>query len=121
MKVQKMENVVILVIVILTLVQFMVQPGQATVFCGEVETSLAPCITYLTQDVQPYPACCNGVRNLKGMALTVTDQRTVCICLKNAAKRYSNLKEDAAQTLPQKCRIKLDFPISRSFNCELIS
>ncbi|KAK4344863.1 hypothetical protein RND71_035039 [Anisodus tanguticus] len=114
------NNVAMLVIFMLITVQyFMEQPGQAIITCGEVEHSLAPCMSYLTQDVQPYPTCCNGVRNLKGMARTVTDQRSLCICLMNAAKRYSNLKEDAVQTLPRKCGIKLDFPISTSFNCQL--
>ncbi|KAM3287563.1 non-specific lipid-transfer protein B [Capsicum chacoense] len=119
MKVEKMENVTILLVIFM--VQFMVQPGKAIINCGEVEHALAPCISYLTQDVQPYPACCNGVRKLKGMALTAPDQRSLCICLRNAAKRYSNIKEDAIQTLPYKCGIKLDFPISSTFNCQCIS
>ncbi|MCD9646466.1 hypothetical protein HAX54_036332 [Datura stramonium] len=115
----KMGNVAIIMLVMMMTVQFMVQPGEAIINCGEVEHSLSPCISYLTQDVQPYPACCNGVRNLTAMAPTVADQRSLCICLINAAKRYSNLKDHALQTLPHKCGIKLDFPISTTFNCQL--
>ncbi|WMV49822.1 hypothetical protein MTR67_043207 [Solanum verrucosum] len=118
MEVEKMRNVVATLLVLITII-LMVQRGEGIINCDEVEHSLSPCISYLTQDVQPYPSCCNGVRNIKGMAPTLSDQKSLCICLMNAAKRYSNLKEDALQTLPHKCGIKLDFPISTTFNCQL--
>lgn len=117
MKIEKMGNVG--AILLLLIIILMVQHGEGIINCSEVEYSLSPCISYLTQDVQPYPACCNGVRNIKGMAPTPTDQKSLCICLMNAAKRYSNLKEDALQNLPHKCGIKRDFPISSTFNCQL--
>ncbi|KAK4723861.1 hypothetical protein R3W88_026640 [Solanum pinnatisectum] len=118
MKVEKMGNVVAILLLLITII-LMVRSGEGIINCDEVEHSLSPCISYLTQDVQPYPSCCNAVRNIKGMAPTVSDPKSLCICLMNAAKRYSNLKEDALQTLPHKCGIKLDFPISTTFNCQL--
>lgn len=119
MKVEKMRNVVAILLLLITIIILMIQHVEGIINCDEVEHSLSACISYLIEDVQPYPSCCNGVRNIKRMAPSVSDQKSLCICLMNAAKRYSNLKEDALQTLPHKCGIKLDFPISTTFNCQL--
>ncbi|MCE3050379.1 hypothetical protein HAX54_047079 [Datura stramonium] len=75
----------------LTMIQLMVEPGQALT-CGQVDASLAP-----------------------------SDRRVACNCVKAAANRYANLKDNASQALPNKCRITLDIPVSRSINCDMTS
>ncbi|KAK3004482.1 hypothetical protein RJ639_020078 [Escallonia herrerae] len=64
-----MKAAVISVIVVLAMVQLMVKPGQA-INCGQVDASLAPCLTYLRQGGNPPPQCCDGVRTITGMATT---------------------------------------------------
>ncbi|EYU42347.1 hypothetical protein MIMGU_mgv1a016768mg [Erythranthe guttata] len=108
-----MKGGVIAVIAILAVFQLAVQHGHA-VTCGEVDVSLMPCINYLIgHDSSPSPACCAGVKAVKGMAC--------CGCVKAAANRYTDLKDEAAQSLPTKCAVQLDIPISRTVDCTKIN
>ncbi|XP_073309380.1 non-specific lipid-transfer protein 1-like [Primulina huaijiensis] len=114
------SRVVVPVIAILAIVQFFAQPGYA-VTCGEVDVALLSCIDYLRgREAEPTPACCNGVKAVKGMAGTPADKRTCCNCVKAAANRYTDLKDTAAQSLPSKCGVQLDIPISRNVDCDRI-
>ncbi|KAL2477874.1 Non-specific lipid-transfer protein 11 [Forsythia ovata] len=113
-----MNGVVVSLVAILAIIQLVVQPGQA-ITCGQVDEFLAPCIPYLTGGGEPSGACCSGVKAVQGMAQTTADKRACCSCVKAAANRYSNLKDDAAQTLPKKCGVSMDIPISRRVNCEM--
>ncbi|XP_059311174.1 non-specific lipid-transfer protein 1-like isoform X2 [Lycium ferocissimum] len=106
-----MKAIIISAIVVLAMIQLMFEPAQALT-CGQVNASLAPCIPYLTQ------ACCSGVKSLKGLAQSTADKKVACNCVKAAANRYANLKDDAAQALPTKCGVTLDTPISRNVNCD---
>ncbi|OIT08061.1 PREDICTED: non-specific lipid-transfer protein A-like [Nicotiana attenuata] len=115
-----MKGIIISVIAVLVMIQLMVEPGQALT-CGQVDASLAPCIPYLTQGGEPGTACCNGVKALKVMAQSIVDRRTACNCVKAAANRYANLKDDAAQALPSKCGVTMDIPVSRTINCDIIN
>nr|P86137.2 RecName: Full=Non-specific lipid-transfer protein 1; Short=LTP1; Short=nsLTP1; AltName: Allergen=Act d 10.01 [Actinidia deliciosa] len=91
------------------------------VSCGQVDTALTPCLTYLTKGGTPSTQCCSGVRSLKSMTGTkVPDRQAACNCLKQAAARYQGIK-DAAAALSQKCGVQLSVPISRSTDCSKIS
>ncbi|MCD7452711.1 hypothetical protein HAX54_017835 [Datura stramonium] len=92
--------------------------SQDVLTCGQVDASLAPCIPYLTQGGEPGAACCSGVKSLKGLAQSTADKKVACNCVKAAANRYANLKDDAAQALPSKCGVTMDTPISRNVNCD---
>ncbi|KAI5647499.1 hypothetical protein M9H77_33504 [Catharanthus roseus] len=97
------------------------QGGHGLMTCGEVHSSLAPCIPYLTTTTtggkEPGVECCNGVRNIKEMAKsTKAEKRQVCICIKEAINRYKNLKDDVAIGLPAICGVSLDIPLSRNIN-----
>ncbi|GFQ06533.1 non-specific lipid-transfer protein a [Phtheirospermum japonicum] len=70
---------------------------------------------------RPLPACCSGVKAVKGLAQTTADKRTCCGCVKAAANRYTDLKDEAAQSLPAKCGVQLDIPISRTVDCDKIN
>ncbi|MCD9639040.1 hypothetical protein HAX54_023319 [Datura stramonium] len=115
---------VVLVVAVLAAVQLAMAgrlEQQGGITCGQVDANLAPCIPYLTQGGDPAAACCSGVKSLSGMAQSTDERRTACNCLKAAANRYSNLKDDAAQALPSKCGVALNVPISRTINCDTIS
>ncbi|XP_057466661.1 non-specific lipid-transfer protein 1-like [Actinidia eriantha] len=111
---------VIIVVVVLAMVQLMVEPGQA-ITCGQVDAALAPCVPYLTGGGNPAPKCCDGVKDIKGMASSTVDKRATCNCVKAAANRYPSLKDDAAEALPTKCGVQMDIPVSRTTNCDNIN
>ncbi|KAK4379472.1 hypothetical protein RND71_001334 [Anisodus tanguticus] len=116
-----MKVVAVLVLVALAMVQLTMagrSGGQGGFTCGQVDSILAPCVPYLTQGGQPGDACCSGVKTLRGLAQSTDERRTACNCVKAAANRYANLKDDAAQALPSKCGVALDIPISRTTNCD---
>ncbi|KAI8027275.1 hypothetical protein LOK49_LG02G00826 [Camellia lanceoleosa] len=110
---------VVIAVVVLAMFELMVQPGWA-ISCGQVDNYLAPCVPYLIGGSgSPAPTCCDGVKNIKGMASTTADKQAACNCVKQAANRYSNLKDDAAQSLAAKCGVQMDIPISRTTNCDM--
>ncbi|KAK2976648.1 hypothetical protein RJ640_008184 [Escallonia rubra] len=111
-----MKAAVISLIVVLAMVQLMIKPGQA-INCGQVDASLAPCLTYLRQGGAPPRQCCDGVSAITKMATTPADKRAACQCVKDAASRQTSLNDDAAKTLPQKCGVKMDIPISPTTDC----
>ncbi|KAF8413530.1 hypothetical protein HHK36_001521 [Tetracentron sinense] len=113
-----MKGLFISVLMVLAMVQFMVEPGQAVITCGQVDSFMAPCIPYLTGG-QPVPAagCCKGVKSLRGATGTTGDRRQACNCIKQGASRYKNIKDDAASALPNKCNTPVSIPISRTVDC----
>ncbi|XP_060218971.1 non-specific lipid-transfer protein 1-like [Lycium barbarum] len=116
-----MKVVAVIVLVALAMVQLTMARRSGGVTCGQVDATLAPCVPFLTQGGEPGAACCSGVKTLKGMAQSIDERRTACNCVKAAANRYTNLKDDAAQALPGKCGVALDIPISRTTNCDAVA
>lgn len=113
-----MKGGVVAIFAILAVASLVVQHGQA-VTCGQVDAALVPCINYLTgREDNPSPACCGGVKTVKGLAQTTADKRAACSCVKAAANRYADLKDAAAQNLPAKCGVELDIPVSRTVDCD---
>lgn len=112
-----MKGAIISVIVLIAIVA-MAEHGQAAIDCKTVDSALAPCIPYLTGGTAPTKSCCSGVSSIKDMSTTPQDKRDACNCVKTAANRYPNLKDEVAQALPDKCGVKLDIPISRTTNCD---
>ncbi|XP_048235844.1 non-specific lipid-transfer protein 1-like [Ricinus communis] len=90
--------------------------------CGQVASSLGPCLKYLKGAAGPMPpaACCNGVRGINSAARTTPDRQTACQCLKNAAGGISGLKPGLAESLPGKCKVNIPYKISLSTNCNSI-
>ncbi|XP_028768313.1 non-specific lipid-transfer protein 1 isoform X1 [Neltuma alba] len=95
-------------------------PIAEAVTCGQVTTSLAPCLTYLQRGGAPAPACCNGVRSILGAAQTTADKQTVCNCLKSAAGQIPGFNDQNAQSLPAQCKVNIPYKISTSTNCASI-
>ncbi|KAM7511333.1 hypothetical protein LguiB_010208 [Lonicera macranthoides] len=111
-----MKGVAVTFLVVLAMVQFMAKPGQA-ITCGQVSGALAPCMSYLTEGGDPSQACCTGITNLKNMTPSQADRQQACQCVKDAAAKYPNLKPDNAASLPKKCNVPVNIPISPTTNC----
>ncbi|KAK6943611.1 Bifunctional inhibitor/plant lipid transfer protein/seed storage helical domain [Dillenia turbinata] len=112
-----MKGGVMLAVAAFAMVLFMVRPGNA-LNCAQVDTALVPCVPFLTGSA-PVPAsgCCDGVRSIKSMVASPADKQAACNCVKEAANRYTNIKDDAAAALPNKCGVDIGVPISRSVDC----
>ncbi|KAI3938107.1 hypothetical protein MKW98_018663 [Papaver atlanticum] len=117
-----MMKVFFCVVVVLAMAHVMVEPSQATFTCTDVDKCLVQCMPYLVGTATvPASACCDGVKQIKGMAITVEDKRQACGCVKDAANKYQNIKEDAASGLPTKCGVPLSYPISKNIDCSTIN
>ncbi|XP_028774658.1 non-specific lipid-transfer protein 1 [Neltuma alba] len=101
-------------------VALVVAPMAEAVTCGQVSSSLAPCIAYLQKGGTPAPGCCNGVKSLVGAAQTTADKQAVCNCLKGAAGQVPGLNNQYAQSLPSLCGVNIPYKISTSTNCASI-
>ncbi|CAN4082587.1 unnamed protein product [Withania somnifera] len=108
-----------ILVILLMLLAVVVQLGEA-ISCGEVDASLAPCVPYLTQGGDPSGTCCDGVKKIVETTPTQQDRQGVCECVKAAAARYSNLKQDAASNLPSRCGVTTAIPISPTTDCKSI-
>ncbi|XP_050213913.1 non-specific lipid-transfer protein A-like [Mercurialis annua] len=116
-----MKGVVVQILLAVAIVEIMMVPGLA-IDCAQVNFSLATCIPFLTGiEASPSLACCAGVRSLKTLAPTPEDRRVACECAKAAAVRYPSLKVDAASSLPKKCGVDINIPISKTTNCQSIN
>ncbi|CAI0423839.1 unnamed protein product [Linum tenue] len=87
--------------------------------CGQVTSSLAPCLGYLTKGGTVPPACCNGVKSLNGAAQTTPDRQAACECLKSAAGSVSFDPKNAAG-LPAACGVNIPYKFSTSTNCKSV-
>nr|AAQ74628.1 lipid tranfer protein II [Vigna radiata]CCF23017.1 lipid transfer protein [Vigna radiata]CCF23314.1 lipid transfer protein [Vigna radiata] len=85
--------------------------------CGQVASSLAPCISYLQKGGVPSASCCSGVKALNSAASTTADRKTACNCLKNLAGPKSGINEGNAASLPGKCKVNVPYKISTFTNC----
>ncbi|KAL2337599.1 hypothetical protein Fmac_012045 [Flemingia macrophylla] len=111
-----------LAIVWLALGATMIPKAQGAVTCGQVVNNLTPCISYVVYGGATVPAqCCNGIRNLYGLAQTKPDRQAVCNCIKDSVRNsgftYSNFNLNLAANLPQKCGVNIPYQISPNTDC----
>ncbi|WCJ27833.1 Non-specific lipid-transfer protein [Euphorbia peplus] len=92
---------------------------QGSVTCGQVSSSLTPCLNYLKSGGVPTIECCNGVKAINNAAQTTPDRQQACNCLKSAAKTFG-VNEAFAGSLPSKCDVNIPYKISFSTNCASI-
>ncbi|CAN0846874.1 Non-specific lipid-transfer protein [Linum grandiflorum] len=110
------QKLVTLIIVVCAL---KVADGQGMT-CGQVTTSMMPCLPYLMKG-GPVPApCCNGMRSLNKAAKTTIDRQKACECLKSEAGRIPDLKEGLAAALPDACGIHLPYKFTTKTNCNSV-
>uniref|UniRef100_A0A7N2M451 Non-specific lipid-transfer protein n=1 Tax=Quercus lobata TaxID=97700 RepID=A0A7N2M451_QUELO len=93
--------------------------AQATITCTQVSNNVLQCVTYLRgTGASPPPAnCCQGVKNLNGMAKSTPDRQSACNCLKTAASEISGLNPTLAANLPKNCGVNIPYKISTSTDC----
>ncbi|KAK1355555.1 Non-specific lipid-transfer protein [Heracleum sosnowskyi] len=78
MKTIRVSKLVVAVIGMVALMSLTAPHAVEGPTCGQVTSSLGPCICYLkTGGVVP-PGCCSGVRSLNGMAKTPMDRKQAC-------------------------------------------
>ncbi|CAN4116404.1 unnamed protein product [Withania somnifera] len=96
-----------------------VAPHADALSCGQVSTSLTPCLPYL-QGSSPLGACCGGVKGLLGAAQTPEDRKTACTCLKSAANSIKGIDMGKAAGLPAACGVNIPYKISPSTDCSKV-
>ncbi|KAH7866306.1 hypothetical protein Vadar_018562 [Vaccinium darrowii] len=77
------------------MVQLMAEPTRA-ITCDQVDACLVPCMSYLLGGGNPAVACCDGLKNLEGMASPTADKQAACNCV----KKYRNTKANAKWMSP---------------------
>nr|GEX61103.1 retrovirus-related Pol polyprotein from transposon TNT 1-94 [Tanacetum cinerariifolium] len=72
--------------VLCVMVAFMVlsAPYTEAIRCGQVISSLSPCLGYSRSGGAVSGACCSGVKRINSAARTPADRKTACGCLKSA-------------------------------------
>ncbi|KAE8665625.1 Non-specific lipid-transfer protein A [Hibiscus syriacus] len=90
----------------------------ATVSCDQVRGTLVHCIPFLTgNQAVPTADCCSSVSRLQTIASTTADKQAACNCVKETAASMPCIKEEAAASLPTKCNVQFNFPISKNTDC----
>ncbi|XP_010253094.1 PREDICTED: non-specific lipid-transfer protein 1-like [Nelumbo nucifera] len=92
----------------------------AAITCGQVVSSIAPCLNYLQKGGAVPPACCSGVKSLNSAAKTTPDRQTACNCLKSAAVSNPSIQAGLASSLPAKCGVNVPYKISPSTDCSKV-
>ncbi|MBA0628501.1 hypothetical protein Godav_023219, partial [Gossypium davidsonii] len=92
--------------------------AQGAITCGQVTSSLAPCISYLRGNGAAIPpGCCVGIKSLNSAAQTTPDRQAACKCIKSAAGSISGINYGIANGLPGKCGVNIPYKISPSTDC----
>lgn len=91
--------------------------AEAAVSCGQVASSLFPCLTYLRNGGVVPDTCCAGVKGLNSAAKSTADKKTACGCLKNAYNALPGIQAPLASSLPSKCGVSIPYKISPNTDC----
>ncbi|WOL08945.1 hypothetical protein Cni_G17698 [Canna indica] len=92
----------------LLLAAHLIPEPALSITCAEVAVFLSPCLPFLL-GVMPMPTlmCCGGVRVVGNLALTVSDRRTACNCMKLGTMLIQNLRAENISSLPAACAAPL--------------
>ncbi|KAJ9543340.1 hypothetical protein OSB04_023047 [Centaurea solstitialis] len=96
--------------VVLACMVVLAPPTEANINCGQVASSVLPCLSYLRSG-GALGGCCNGVRALNNAARTTANRKIACGCLKNAYSAYHGINPSNATGLPAKCGINIPYKI----------
>ena len=115
----KYNHVVVCISIIIMALVVITPQARATVSCGTVASSLAPCLNYLeggATGTVPL-GCCTGIKSLNNAAQSTPDRQTVCQCLKTAAKAMPGVNVGLASTVPSKCGVHIPYKLDPSTDC----
>ncbi|KAK3119584.1 hypothetical protein QOZ80_9AG0672510 [Eleusine coracana subsp. coracana] len=116
-----MKKQALVVAMAMAVVALLLASEASAITCGQVGSSLAPCIPYATGKASALPAsCCSGVRSLNGAARTTADRQTACRCLKSLANTVRSVNMGLVAGIPGKCGVNVGFPISMSTDCNKV-
>ncbi|XP_030481226.2 non-specific lipid-transfer protein 1-like [Cannabis sativa] len=115
-----MASSIVKVLCLVVLAMVIVSPVAHAITCGQVSSSIAPCLGYLRMGGSVPAGCCNGIRSLSNAAKTSTDRRAACNCLKSAANGIKGINYNLASGLPGKCGVSIPYKISPSTNCNSV-
>ena len=102
-------------------VVMMAGEASAALTCGQVGSSIAPCVPYVSGRMGTVSSgCCSGVRSLNNMARTTPDRQAACKCLKSLARSIKALNMGKVAGVPGKCGVSVPFPISMSTDCNKV-
>ncbi|KAK7326636.1 hypothetical protein VNO80_32598 [Phaseolus coccineus] len=105
-------------IVVLVLTVAATEPPKALT-CEQTKSLMIPCLDYLTKKTcSPTILCCQGLHKLIVSTPTKEEKCAACKCLKKEASHIPNLDVHRANNLPKVCKIDVDYPISKDFDCE---
>nr|AFM35695.1 nonspecific lipid transfer protein [Vitis pseudoreticulata] len=94
---------------------------EAAITCGQVTSSLSPCLNYLKSGGPVPPGCCSGIKNLNSAAQTTADRQTACKCLKSLSGSIPGINYGLASGLPGKCGVSVPYKISPSTDCSKVT
>ncbi|ESW13466.1 hypothetical protein PHAVU_008G198800 [Phaseolus vulgaris] len=98
----------------------MKKPSKALT-CEQTESLMIPCLNFLTKKTNsPTLLCCLGLSKLIASTPTKEEKCVACKCLKKGVSHIPNLDIHRANNLPKICKIGVDYPISKDFDCEKI-
>ena len=111
------SSAVVKIACIVVMVMVVAAPAAEAITCGQVTSSLAPCINYAKSGGNIPPACCNGIKSLNSAAKTTADRQAACRCLQSAAGSIKGINLSLVSGLPGKCGVNIPYKISPSTNC----
>ncbi|KAL1545396.1 non-specific lipid-transfer protein 1-like [Salvia divinorum] len=109
-------KVVCLVVIVVVAVAATAPQAEGAISCGQVMSSVAPCLAYLRGSGPVAASCCDGVKNLNKAAATKPDRQAVCGCIKSLAPSVG-AKPDLINSLIGKCGVALPYRYSPSMDC----
>jgi len=91
--------------------------ANTDISCGQVLSTLYPCLGYLRNPGASVPApCCNGIRSVNDEAKNTPDRQSVCRCLESTII-LPGINLNALANLPANCGVDLPYKISPSIDC----
>uniref|UniRef100_A0A7N0VHE9 Non-specific lipid-transfer protein n=1 Tax=Kalanchoe fedtschenkoi TaxID=63787 RepID=A0A7N0VHE9_KALFE len=92
------------------------------VSCAPVVTSLTPCIAYLLTGGALSVPCCAGISRIANVASSSTSsgRQATCECIKKALDSIPGLQPGRVPPLPNKCGVKLPFPVTLNMDCSKV-
>ncbi|KAK4745911.1 hypothetical protein SAY87_012223 [Trapa incisa] len=104
-----------------TLLACMFMSAESVLNCGQVASSVAPCLTYLRNAGPLTPTCCAGVSSLNNAARITPDRQAACTCLKTLASNVGGINPALAASLPSNCGVSIPYSISPSIDCTKVN
>ncbi|XP_044508719.1 non-specific lipid-transfer protein C, cotyledon-specific isoform-like [Mangifera indica] len=115
-----MKNLYFSMLLLLSVLFFLANDGEATVKCSSLVYKAAGCVDYVTGKAKdPGITCCIGLQQLAQSVKSVDDKKDICRCLKKGAGPVP-INDWLLSQLPSRCHIDVGFPVSSKTNCETI-